>query len=75
MSKSRKCGIARCPNMLSEHSRLDECPRCRASFYYWRKRPVHLRVRRRQNLGIYSDRMDVVIGKTVVLMTSKRKAR
>lgn len=67
-----------CENEISDQSRTGLCKNCGAARSRWRKifklRPAQV-MKRRQNLRLYSNRLDelVIVGK-VTHIKSKRKA-
>jgi Zn-finger nucleic acid-binding protein len=55
-----KCITENCSEIISQLSKLDMCPKCRANIGGWRKRSPADVLKRRKNLSMYADRMSHV---------------
>lgn len=58
MNDSAKDCIHGCGVRISPNSELEECPKCRQGFYYWRKKSAKDRLERRNKLDVLSSRLD-----------------
>jgi hypothetical protein len=61
----RQCIIEGCENILSERSKLDTCPACRATLCRWDKRPVAEVLERKEKLTMYRARMSTIVADEV----------
>jgi len=59
--KVRACIIPSCSNTIGPLSRLDVCPTCRSSFYYWSKRSPAQMMVRREKLKLYDERLQSML--------------
>lgn len=61
----RHCIIEGCDNVLSERSKLDTCPACRATLCRWDKRSVDEVIERKDKLTKYRARMSTIVADNV----------
>lgn len=70
------CSIPECSNELSENSKLETCPTCRASMGMWKRRGIRAILERRSRLKKYDSRMETLAderGHNVVVLKQRRK--
>lgn len=55
------CKISGCTNEISAHSRLEECPACRAYLVSYLKSSPARTYQRRQKIHLYDSRLQVIM--------------
>lgn len=66
------CLTPECDEEISERSKLDHCPNCRASMGMWKRRGIRAILVRRSKLKKYDSRMEFVSSPHAVVVKKKK---